>query len=227
MDSARSLHWRIRMKNSFWTWLHHQGRCCSHCGSFQANDSQFCAACEADLWRRHPITRQFDIANTDIQAWALFDWFPDQDRKVSKLMISLKGGQLESAFQFYAKAFVIRRSLSDLPSNAVLVPCPGRPGRRHSEMWAQSVSKLLGLPVMEALEPEEENGTQKGKSRSERQRIRYRRKSVLRHKYVIFIDDIVTTGATAVAAQKALGPTEGFEVWCLAHRRQLAADLLF
>jgi predicted amidophosphoribosyltransferase len=141
-------------------------------------------------------------------------------------MISLKGGRLESAFQFYAKAFVTRRSLFDLPSNAVLVACPGRQGRRHSEIWALSLSKLLGLPLIEALELEEDSGSQKGKSRYERQRIRFRKKNVLRHKYVIFIDDIVTTGATAVAAQKALGATEGFEVWCLAHRRQLAADLV-
>jgi hypothetical protein len=179
-----------------------------------------------DLWRRHPVVRQFDLANTYIQASALFDWFPDEDRKVSKLMISLKGGRLEAAFLFYARAFLSRRTCSDFPSNAVLVPCPGRSGRRHSEMWALSLAKLLGLPMIEALEPEEENGTQKGKTRYERQRIRFRRKNVLRHKYVIFIDDIVTTGATAVAAQKALGPTEGFEVWCLAHRRQLAADLV-
>lgn len=191
-------------------------------------NSQFCEVCETDLWDRHPIARAFELAGTHIPAWTLFDWFPDEDRKVSKLMISLKGGQMRAAFQFYAQAFVSRMELGTLPSDTVLVPCPSSKGRFHALVWAQSLAQVLGLPITEALELETPSqGSQKHKSWSDRQKIRFRRTHVLRHKHVIFIDDIVTTGATAIAAQKALGPTLGFEVWCLAHRRQLATEPLF
>lgn len=197
-----------------------------HCGCFQATDSQLCHSCESDLWLRHPTVRLFDLTSTHIQAWTLFDWFPDEDRKVSMLMMSMKGGQLRSAFDFYAKAFISRISLTSLPSNTVLVPCPNLKGRDHSRVLAKAFSKLLGVPIIDALLPVGAPKSQKQKSRAERQRIQFQKTVVLRHKHVIFIDDIVTTGATAIAAQKALGPTVGFEVWCLAHRRQLAADSL-
>lgn len=49
----------------------------------------------------------------------------------------------------------------------------------------------------------------------------------LTEKHVIFIDDIVTTGATAQSARKAVRSSLGFEVWCLAQRRQLATELGF
>jgi predicted amidophosphoribosyltransferase len=39
---------------------------------------------------------------------------------------------------------------------------------------------------------------------------------------VIFIDDVVTTGATASSAKNALETAVNFQVWALAHRRDLA-----
>jgi len=227
LKAASSLHCKLRMREAIWNWFHQQGRCCLHCGSFRAGDSQFCTACETDLWNFHPAARTFELSGTEIQAWALFDWFPDQDRKISKLMITLKGGRPASAFDFYAQAFVAKMPLADLPSNAVFLPCPNSKGRNHALIWANSLSKLLGIPVIQALESMPGSSSQKHKSRSERQKIEFIKKAILRHKHVIFIDDIITTGATATAAKKALGLTAGFEVWCLAHRRQLAADLIF
>jgi predicted amidophosphoribosyltransferase len=215
------------MKEMIWNWIHQQGRCCLHCGSFSAADSQFCRLCETDLWKRHSTTRAFELTATDIQAWALFDWYPDQDRKVSKLMMSLKGGRPGNAFDFYARAFVAHMNLASLPSNAVLMPCPNSKGRDHALSWAQALSKLIGIPIIQPLEFMPGHTSQKTKSVSERQKITFHATDHPTHKHVIFIDDIVTTGATAKAAKKALGRTQGFEVWCLAHRRQLAADLIF
>ncbi len=215
------------MRQAIWKWIHQQGRCCLHCGSFFVTNSQFCQCCETDLWRKHPTTRAFELTATEIQAWALFDWFPDQDRKVSKLIISLKGGEPAVAFDFYARAFVARMPLASLPSNAVLLPCPNSKGRDHAANWAKALSKLLGIPVIQSLEFMPGHTSQKSKTISERQKIVFHATDHPTHKHVIFIDDIVTTGATALAAKKALGRTQGFEVWCLAHRRQLAADLIF
>jgi len=43
-------------------------------------------------------------------------------------------------------------------------------------------------------------------------------------KTVVFVDDVITTGSTAMAAYIALGDPENFEVWTLAHRPKLAGS---
>jgi predicted amidophosphoribosyltransferase len=212
------------MIKELWNYIHLWGRCCASCGAAQCGDSQFCQSCESDLWKLHPTVRQFDLASTYIPATALFDWFPDDDRKVSKLMISLKGGEPSNAFRFYAEIFASRIATANIPSEAVLVPCPGSKDRRHAQAFAENLGQILGLPILHVLEHTSDYRSQKQKSRSERQRITFNCHTTLGRKHVIFIDDIVTTGATAVAAKRALGKTRGFEVWCLAHRRQLATE---
>ncbi len=198
-----------------------------HCGAYRAGDSQFCEPCERDLWSLHPTVRSFDLAGTFIPATTLFDWFPDEDRKVSKLMISLKGGQPQAAFRFYAEIFAARVEIGHLPPETVLVPCPGTEGRDHARVWAEALGQVLGIPVVKALAHTSEHQSQKKKSRHERQKISLECRTTLRRQHVIFIDDIVTTGSTAIAAKRAIGRTQGFEVWCLAHRRQLATEAFF
>jgi predicted amidophosphoribosyltransferase len=68
---------------------------------------------------------------------------------------------------------------------------------------------------------------QKHKSKRERKAVSMLCEMDFSSKYVIFIDDIVTTGATALSARQAIGACKGFEVWCLAHRRQLATNMSF
>jgi predicted amidophosphoribosyltransferase len=211
------------ISQNIYNWFHEQVRCCLHCGSFQSNRSQFCRVCEKVMWEAHPQNHRFTMEKSKITGTALFEWHPDQDRRISKLMINLKGGRLQGAFGVYAERFVSRMKGIDL-QETILVPCPAKGDRKHSQVLAQAFSSLLGLPVYDVLE----NGSQspqKGRLKRDRERILLTAKVQFPDKHVIFIDDIVTTGATAQAAANALKPNRGFEVWCLAHRRQLATDL--
>lgn len=175
------------------------------------------------LWAAHPENHEFATERSQVPGIALFEWHPDQDRRVSKLMLQLKGGQLPETFQIYAERFVSRMRLINLKSS-VLVPCPSKAGRIHAQVLAQKFSGLLGIPVLEILENASES-SQKARLKHERQKLQFQRTAPIPSKHVIFIDDIVTTGATVEAAAIALRGAPGLQVWCLAHRRQLATNL--
>jgi predicted amidophosphoribosyltransferase len=190
-----------------------------HCGSSHPGASQFCNSCENDLWRAHENLQHFTIEPRKIPGVSLFDWYPNEDRKLSKLMISLKGGRLSKTFDYYAQAFVSRLGAIELEENTVLVPCPANSQRKHAFTLAQSISILVGAPIDSCLQKEEQHTSQKSKSRAERQKTEMTCLRNLSRKHVIFIDDIVTTGSTVLSARNAIGPCRSFKVWCLAHRR--------
>lgn len=200
--------------------IHRFFRVCMHCGSFESGPSQFCRSCEADLWRFHNHLSEFEIGCEGIHGTSLFEWYPDQDRKVSKLMIHLKGGELSETFRFYARNFVGRLS-KRLPSQSVFVPCPSSQARLHSQTLAGAFSEILGFPVIDSLQSDAQE-SQKVKSREARERLQLRNCHDFRQHNVIFIDDVVTTGATARSARNAIGSCQSFQVWCLAHRSSLA-----
>lgn len=200
-------------------WIHELFRCCLHCGSSQVGASQFCRSCENDLWRAHETLQHFTIEPRKVPGVSLFDWYPNEDRKLSKLMILLKGGELARTFDYYAQAFVSRLGDQQIEEGTVIVPCPFNSQRKHALTLAQSISVLVGVPLSPCLEKEEQSTSQKSKSRAERQKTEMTCRKDLSQKHVIFIDDIVTTGGTALSARNAIGPCRSFKVWCLAHRR--------
>ncbi len=197
--------------------LHRLFRCCLHCGSFQCSDSQFCPSCERDLWRAHDQNREFEIGSRWLQGQALFDWFPNEDRKISKLLLSLKGGRNEVAFEYYASKFLCRMPKNP-PKNSVLIPCPASQGRYHAQSWASALSRASGIPWKEGFRKTRGSG-QKNQGKRARQEIHMETLVELQDEHVIFIDDIVTTGATAQSARNALTANQKMQVWCLAHRR--------
>jgi predicted amidophosphoribosyltransferase len=201
--------------------IHQAFSCCLHCGSFQSSRSLFCLGCEKDLWSRHHGLRTFELGRKGTKGFALFDWYPDEDRKVSKLMMRLKGGKLEGALQYYAEALVSRYARR-LPSQTVLVPCPTQNRRAHARAFAQAIGMVLDLPVLDSLQKVGEQ-SQKGRNKVDRADIEIRNDQNFKQMHVIFIDDIVTTGATALSARNAIGSCLSFQIWCLAHRRPLAA----
>ena len=187
-----------------------------HCGAWFARDSLFCRDCENILWERHIETRPDYIEDLTIES--LFHWRPDEDRQISKLLKSLKGGILDESFEYYAQEFLTQKKPSQLPVKTVLVPCPGK---RPDHAWALAFqfSKLLSLPISDILEkPHGQKKHQKDKSKHERSRLRFSCQETMRDKHVIFIDDIVTTGASVKAARKAIGACQSFRVWALAQR---------
>lgn len=200
--------------------VHQQGRVCLHCSSFFVNDSLFCSVCETRLWQVHPKLIDFHEPGAGISGKALFSWYPDRDRQVSKLLLSLKGGRIRAAIDHYVACFCSQISSGKGLKNAILVPCPSFEKADHASALAESFGRVLNLPVKRILKKERSPGPQKGLIRSQRFCLKMVATEEIAYRHVIFIDDILTTGGTAAAAKHALGLKGGFEVWCLGRRQR-------
>lgn len=90
-----------------------------------------------------------------------------------------------------------------------VVAVPSHPVRRRErgfdvpELIAKRLSKRLGVPVARPL-TRVDNGAQQGRGRAERQGVEFRASDRVPER-ILLVDDVVTTGATAVACALTLG----------------------
>lgn len=155
----------------------------------------------------------------------LIDWDEENNRWIQSIVQSLKGNYNSPLFQVIAKEFLFRfqqipSMFKDFPF--CFVPCPSKNLEKdHSFYLAQSFSKLTSLPMVECLKHPKKATTQKQKlkhSRIQKKLIRLDNK-IPSHHSIVFVDDILTTGATAIAAKSALKSKCIFSTWSIFWRK--------
>jgi predicted amidophosphoribosyltransferase len=160
----------------------------------------------------------------------LWTWFPG-DGLLGHVIHSLKGGPLTKSWDLLA-ARQTQWSTCEKTGPVVLVPVPNRLKQKdHAWRLAEAISKCWGHTICEALELRGEEKTNlKRLARHERVHFKFdfqmtqegRRLAgrSLANTRVILVDDVVTTGATALAAHRALSPLRAEQVWALACRQK-------
>lgn len=140
-------------------------------------------------------------------------------------MYGLKGGGLTAVFQELTKWFVfeLHKEVQVSSNTTYIFPC-GRLGEPdHAALFAEGLAQALGgnMKDLQRIDQPQE-GSQKQKDVEARREIQFLPPQNALTDSVIFVDDIITSGATAQAAYEALGRPKHYQVWTLASRPKLA-----
>lgn len=223
--------------NNFLPKLRSLLRQCVHCGwVVPVEGSGFCQACLNLLGEYlSPGLRSQISPFGGVQFVSLFDWPPgSSSHVVGSLIRASKNGRMSREMDFYAR-WLVRRMTLLVPSftnelNGLVVPCPpAKEGKfDHACAFAYALSRSLNCSWEQALTRDSEGTPQKRKSRRDRRQVRLQlklgRPGTYRARTVYFIDDVITTGATAGAAWEGLGYPGSFLVLCLAYRQVSCGD---
>ena len=153
--------------------------------------------------------------------WRLWDWTKENDLFVRVVLGSLKKTTPDFVFEKISQEFLHRIiSVRPLHPESVLVPAPpfGEGNRDHAFRLARALSRQSGFPLKTPLLRELRQGSQKQKNLKERRTIKCRLREPVSLKHCVFVDDVLTTGATALAAYEALNRPASFTVLTLAFR---------
>ena len=157
-------------------------------------------------------------------AVVLFHW--REQLRVQQLIYSLKHKAPGAFFDPFVELLADKYHLHFGESkNTVVVPSPSRNGERdHAVHLAQKLSQALNGQFVDALVREDKRESQKRKNRQGRLRLKMRKRkneSLPESSRIVFVDDLVTTGATVQAAFQALKKPIDFKVLALAERSSL------
>lgn len=248
MDSSNQIHNnsalnRRRAADSVFRWL----RSCSVCGSTLPPIDLLCDEC----WRysRGPLASEsVDIGHSDLfPVYSLFTWTPTNDSLVGPLIQGFKKGWSAGAAKTFAELISAKRMKSDEPPKELVFVTPPPSARTitfgrfsltgqsmdHAGLLAACLSESWRAPWISCLRAAESENFSRQKNRTavERRQRRFvatlnvaEDASVGKDTTVVFVDDVVTTGATAMAAYMALGDPSRFEVWAIAQRPKLAVQ---
>ena len=210
---------------------------CISCESVTFNKFQLCQRCSDSFFK---ICRQND-SNTEASEFhsvftleqqnfirlSLFDWSKNNDQFCRNLILSLKNSGPQNFWTLAASlmAHKIRKQIGAAIERYKILPCPLKGDKlctnNHALQFAKALSLEIQIPMIANLLCfEAQSLGQKVLTKQQR----FKRKAIpiypleRKYPYILFVDDVITTGASALASYKALIKPKEFIICSLAHR---------
>jgi predicted amidophosphoribosyltransferase len=224
-------YWRRVRLDRWLRWL----RSCAICRGFLPPIDLICNKC----WRNLESGFNFGPGSKQngypFSVHSLLTWTEDLEYDVRRLINGLKGGYAPLATRRLAERLAFERKWSVDEGLPVFVyPPSSTGGPDHASVLATELSSLWGgFPLGLAWTDDPVRASsgasgfgQKGRTALERSQRRFEDLDLASFTQPstrwVFVDDVITTGSTAMAAYMALGSPERFEAWTLACRPKLA-----
>lgn len=195
---------------------------CLNCGSFRVKQSLLCQFCQQALLDSSFCGIEM-AEEKNLISYSLFDWVPQQSDLLSALILSLKGADSARVWKYWARIFWTQRVVDlQVEEKLLFIPAASSAGGRdHAFHFANALAELSGGKV-ECLLTKTTKTQQKEKKRDQRKELVIQSHVKIADRSpdtkVVLVDDVLTTGATALASYQVLGKPVNFEVWTLAKR---------
>lgn len=200
---------------------------CLKCGSFFNNETLFCSICfKNEIVKRYRAQRPSHLGEQHI---FMLSWNKGESDVLSQMVYRLKSDTSVNAWRIYAKIFYKKfLKKTNLESFQALIPVPGS-GKSsvHAHVFANELSKLSGIPAVDALVKKAVFSEQKNLSARERKQntcITLRAPLNEHFTRCIFVDDIVTTGESFLQSNKALNGGADNLILSLFYRPRLSSE---
>ncbi len=181
---------------------------CIRCGSFFCEASLFCRNCfNSEIISR---CQNQSPSHLGLSHYYLIEWKQNESACLDEMVYRMKSNYARRAWQYYAK-IIYYKYCSEINFNKfeALVPVPGsKDSSVHSKIFCNELAKLTGLPVLDILIKNPDSPEQKklgAQQRKSKLKIKKQNAVSVYFTKFIFVDDIVTTGASFNLSNAALG----------------------
>ena len=179
---------------------------CIRCGSYFCQDSLFCASCFS--LEIEPKLESPSISHLGISKHCyLLEWNKNESLAIDQMVYRMKSNNSRAAWRFYAR-LLLQVTEINLQNFDGFVPVPGSSRASvHSTIFAEALSAVSGLPVLDLVIRKTDAKAQKLGSIRDRKiqnfEPRQQAKTELFTK-LIFVDDVLTTGESFLQSNMAV-----------------------
>lgn len=191
---------------------------CVLCSEIDISSELFCESCFIQL-AKHLSVKSRKIKHDGDHRY-LMDWSENR-LALSRLVRFQKGEAKKKSLYEALFSTVSQEELKDFFNEASLVPCPSKKkgAKDHAYQLAEYLSAKHKRPLVQALTIDRNFGGKQSLQVREKRFERSFQSTVELKGKIIFIDDVVTTGASFAAAVKALKKTQQIQCFSLFYRK--------